>query len=389
MTTVVLGVGMFTFTIVALVGLLMVARRQLVATGDVTIKVNGDLEKALCTSAGSTLLGTLAANGIFIPSACGGKGSCGVCTLKVTDGGGAILPTELSHISRGDARDGVRLSCQVKVKQDMAIELPPEVFSVKQWRCKVRSNDNVATFIKELVLELPEGESVPFRAGGYIQIEAPVSSVKYADFVVDDEYRADWDKFNLWRYVSTLDEPVTRAYSMANFPEERGIIMLNVRVASPPPRAPEGTPPGKMSSYVFSLKPGDEVTISGPFGEFFAKETQAEMMFIGGGAGMAPMRSHIFDHFRRLSTSRKVSYWYGARSLREAFYVDDFDGIATECDNFSWHLALSEPQPEDDWSGYTGFIHQVALDNYLKEHQAPEDIEYYLCGPPMMLKACM
>jgi len=380
---------MFTFTIVALVGLLMMARRQLVATGDVTITVNGDPEKALCTSAGSTLLGTLAANRIFIPSACGGKGSCGVCTLKVTDGGGAILPTELSHISRGDARDGVRLSCQVKVKQDMAIELPPEVFSVKQWRCKVRSNDNVATFIKELVLELPEGESVPFRAGGYIQIEAPVSTVKYADFDVDDEYRADWDKFNLWRYVSTLDEPVTRAYSMANFPEERGIIMLNVRVASPPPRAPEGTPPGKMSSYVFSLKPGDEVTISGPFGEFFAKETQAEMMFIGGGAGMAPMRSHIFDQFRRLSTSRKVSYWYGARSLREAFYMEDFDGIATECDNFSWHLALSEPQPEDDWSGYTGFIHQVALDNYLKDHPAPEDIEYYLCGPPMMLKACM
>jgi Na+-transporting NADH:ubiquinone oxidoreductase subunit F len=380
---------MFTFTIVALVGLLMMARRQLVATGDVTITVNGDPEKALCTSAGSTLLGTLAANRIFIPSACGGKGSCGVCTLKVTEGGGAILPTELSHISRGDARDGVRLSCQVKVKQDMAIELPPEVFSVKQWRCKVRSNDNVATFIKELVLELPEGESVPFRAGGYIQIEAPVSTVKYADFAVDDEYRADWDKFNLWRYVSTLDEPVTRAYSMANFPEERGIIMLNVRVASPPPRAPEGTPPGKMSSYVFSLKPGDEVTISGPFGEFFAKETQAEMMFIGGGAGMAPMRSHIFDQFRRLSTSRKVSYWYGARSLREAFYMDDFDGIATECDNFSWHLALSEPQPEDDWSGYTGFIHQVALDNYLKDHPAPEDIEYYLCGPPMMLKACM
>lgn len=389
MTTVVLGVGMFTFTIVALVGLLMVARRQLVATGDVTITVNGDPEKALCTSAGSTLLGTLAANRIFIPSACGGKGSCGVCTLKVTDGGGAILPTELSHISRGDARDGVRLSCQVKVKQDMAIELPPEVFSVKQWRCKVRSNDNVATFIKELVLELPEGESVPFRAGGYIQIEAPVGTVKYADFDVDDEYRADWDKFNLWRYVSTLEEPVTRAYSMANYPEERGIIMLNVRVASPPPRAPEGTPPGKMSSYIFSLKPGDEVTISGPFGEFFAKETQAEMMFIGGGAGMAPMRSHIFDQFRRLSSSRKVSYWYGARSLREAFYMEDFDSIAAESENFTWHLALSEPLPEDEWTGHTGFIHQVVLENYLKDHPAPEDIEYYLCGPPMMLKACM
>ncbi len=389
MTTVVLGVGMFTFTIVALVGLLMMARNQLVATGDVTITINGDPAKALCTSAGSTLLSTLAANRIFIPSACGGKGSCGVCTLKVIDGGGAILPTELSHVSRGDARDGVRLSCQVKVKQDMSIELPPEVFSVKQWRCTVRSNDNVATFIKELVLELPAGESVPFRAGGYIQIEAPAGTVKYADFEVDEEYREDWDKFNLWRYVSTLDEPVTRAYSMANFPEERGIIMLNVRVASPPPRAPEGTPPGKMSSYIFNLKPGDEVTISGPFGEFFAKETQAEMMFIGGGAGMAPMRSHIFDQFRRLSTSRKVSYWYGARSLREAFYVDDFDGIAQESDNFSWHLALSEPLPEDTWTGYTGFIHQVVLDNYLKDHPAPEDIEYYLCGPPMMLKACM
>ena len=389
MTTVALGVGMFTFTILALVGLLMMARRQLVATGDVTITVNGDPEKALCTSAGSTLLGTLAANRIFIPSACGGKGSCGVCTLTVTDGGGAILPTELSHISRGEARDGVRLSCQVKVKQDMAIELPPEVFSVKQWRCKVRSNDNVATFIKELVLELPAGESVPFRAGGYIQIVAPPSTVNYADFHVDEEYRADWDKFNLWRYVSTLEEPVTRAYSMANFPEERGIIMLNVRVASPPPRAPEGTPPGKMSSYLFNLKPGDDVTISGPFGEFFAKETQAEMMFIGGGAGMAPMRSHIFDQFRRLSTSRKVSYWYGARSLREAFYIDNFDSIAKESDNFSWYLALSEPLPEDDWTGHTGFIHQVVLDNYLKDHPAPEDIEYYLCGPPMMLKACM
>ena len=380
---------MFTFTIVALVGLLMMARRQLVATGDVTITVNGDPEKALCTSAGSTLLGTLAANRIFIPSACGGKGSCGVCTLTVTDGGGAILPTELSHISRGEARDGVRLSCQVKVKQDMAIELPPEVFSVKQWRCKVRSNDNVATFIKELVLELPAGESVPFRAGGYIQIEAPPSTVNYADFHVDEEYRADWDKFNLWRYVSTLEEPVTRAYSMANFPEERGIIMLNVRVASPPPRAPEGTPPGKMSSYLFNLKPGDDVTISGPFGEFFAKETQAEMMFIGGGAGMAPMRSHIFDQFRRLSTSRKVSYWYGARSLREAFYIDDFDSIAKGSDNFSWYLALSEPLPEDDWTGHTGFIHQVVLDDYLEDHPAPEDIEYYLSGPPMMLKACM
>ena len=389
MTTVILGVGMFTFTIVTLVGLLMLARRQLVATGDVTITVNGDPEKALCTSAGGTLLGTLAASGIFIPSACGGKGSCGVCTVKVTRGGGAILPTELSHISRGEARDGVRLSCQVKVKQDLAIELPPEVFSVRQWRCTVRSNHNVATFIKELVLELPEGESVPFQAGGYIQIEAPPGTVSYVDFDIDEQYRADWDKFNLWRYVSTVGEPVTRAYSMANYPEERGVIMLNVRVASPPPRAPEGTPPGKMTSYLFSLKPGDEVTISGPFGEFFAKETDSEMLFIGGGAGMAPMRSHIFDQFRRLHASRKISFWYGARSLREAFYIDDFDTIAKEHDNFDWHLALSEPLPEDDWTGDIGFIHQVVLDNHLATHPAPEDIEYYLCGPPLMLKACM
>ena len=380
---------MFTFTIVALVGLLMLARRRLVATGDVSITVNDDLENALCTTAGGTLLGTLAANRIFIPSACGGKGSCGVCTVTVRDGGGAILPTELAHISRGDARDGVRLSCQVKVKQDMAIELPPEMFSVKQWRCKVRSNNNVATFIKELVLELPAGESVPFRAGGYIQIEAPPSTVKYADFDIDEQYRADWDKFNLWRYVSTVEEPVTRAYSMSNYPDERGVIMLNVRVASPPPRSPEGTPPGKMSSYMFNLRVGDEVAISGPFGEFFAKETGAEMLFIGGGAGMAPMRSHIFDQFRRLSTSRRVSYWYGARSLREAFYLDDFDAIARENENFDWHLALSEPLPEDNWTGYTGFIHQVVLDNYLTDHSAPEDIEYYLCGPPMMLQACM
>ena len=380
---------MFTFTIVALVGLLMLARRRLVATGDVSITVNDDLENALCTTAGGTLLGTLAANRIFIPSACGGKGSCGVCTVTVRDGGGAILPTELTHISRGDARDGVRLSCQVKVKQDLAIELPPEMFSVKQWRCKGRSNNNVATFIKELVLELPAGESVPFRAGGYIQIEAPPSTVKYADFDIDEQYRADWDKFNLWRYVSTVEEPVTRAYSMSNYPDERGVIMLNVRVASPPPRSPEGTPPGKMSSYMFNLRVGDEVTISGPFGEFFAKETGAEMLFIGGGAGMAPMRSHIFDQFRRLSTSRRVSYWYGARSLREAFYLDDFDAIARENENFDWHLALSEPLPEDNWTGYTGFIHQVVLDNYLTDHSAPEDIEYYLCGPPMMLQACM
>ena len=389
MVTVGLGVLMFTFVIVSLVFVLLAARRSLVATGDVTIVINDDPNNTLQTVAGGTLLGTLATNKIFIPSACGGKGTCGVCTVKVNDGGGAILPTELSHVSRGEAREGVRLSCQVKVKQDMKIEVPPEVFNVRKWTCKVRSNHNVATFIKELVLELPVGENVPFRAGGYIQIECPPGVVPYRDFQIEDEYRTDWDKFDLWRYTSTVEEPVVRAYSMANYPEEKGVITLNVRIASPPPRGPEGIPPGKMSSYMFSLKPGDDVVISGPFGEFFAKETDAEMLFIGGGAGMAPMRSHIFDQFFRLGTSRKISFWYGARSLREAFYVDHFDKIQAKFPNFDWQLALSEPLPEDAWKGKTGFIHQVVYDNYLRDHPAPEDVEFYLCGPPMMIKACM
>ncbi|MFO7303658.1 MAG: NADH:ubiquinone reductase (Na(+)-transporting) subunit F [Acidobacteriota bacterium] len=387
-TTIVVGVGMFTGIILSVVGLLLVARSRLVASGKVRIVINEDESKAIETNAGGTLLGTLAANGIFIPSACGGKGTCGVCKVKVFDGGGALLPTEQSHVSRGEAREGVRLSCQVKVKNDMRIEVPPEVFSVRKWECTVRSNRNVATFIKELVLELPPGEVVPFRAGGYIQIECPPHEVRYADFDIDPKYRDDWDKFDMWRYVSKVDEPVTRAYSMANYPEELGIIMLNVRIASPPPRMPD-VPPGKMSSYIFSLKPGDKVTISGPFGEFFARETDNEMMFIGGGAGMAPMRSHIFDQFRRLKTHRKVTFWYGARSLREAFYVEDFDSIQRDFPNFQWTLALSEPLPEDNWTGPTGFIHQVVYENYLKNHPAPEDIEYYLCGPPAMLAACM
>ena len=383
METIIFGVVGFTVVILALVLVLMVAKAQLVPSGEVMIDINGDPEKSFKTKAGSTLLGTLSARQIFLPSACGGKGSCGVCTVKVCEGGGAILPTELSHISRGEAREGVRLSCQVKVKQDMKIEVPPEVLDVKKWKCKVRSNDNVATFIKELVLELPEGEDVPFRAGGYIQIECPPHEVAYKDFDIGEEYREDWDKYDQWRYVSKVTASEERAYSMANYPEEKGIIMLNVRIASPPPRQPD-VPPGIMSSYIFSLKPGDEVTISGPYGEFFAKDTDKEMIFVGGGAGMAPMRSHIFDQFRRIHTDRKVSFWYGARSLREAFYVEDFDQIAAENDNFEWHLALSEPLEEDNWEGYTGFIHQVLLDNYLKDHPAPEDCEYYLCGPPMM-----
>ncbi len=388
MSTILIGVAMFTAVILSLVAIVLAARARLVQSGDVTIEVNGDPDLAMTVSAGGTLLGALADKGIFVPSACGGKGSCGVCKVNVLDGGGAMLPTEAGHISRGEAREGCRLSCQVKVKGDMSIEMEPEILDVKRWTCKVRSNDNVATFIKELVLELPEGESVPFRAGGYIQIECPPHVAKYEDFDVAEKYREDWDKFNLWRYVSVVDEPAQRAYSMANYPEERGMIMLNVRVASPPPRAPEGTPPGVMSSYIFNLKPGDEVVISGPFGEFFAKDTDAEMIFIGGGAGMAPMRSHIFDQFKRLGTDRKVSFWYGARSRRESFYEDDFNEIAAANDNFEWHLALSDPMPEDNWSGYTGFIHQVLLDNYLKDHPAPEDCEYYICGPPLMLQAC-
>jgi len=384
METILIGVVGFTIVILALVLILMAARSQLVQSGDVTILINGDPEKALTAAAGSTLLNTLADNQIFIPSACGGQGTCGVCRVTIKEGGGSILPTEKGHIDRSEVRAGCRLSCQVKVKQDMEIEIPDEIFGVRRWTCTVRSNHNVATFIKELVLELPAGESVPFRAGGYIQIECQPHTVNYRDFDIEQEYQPDWDNFNVWRYTSTVTEIVNRAYSMANYPEEEGIIMLNVRIASPPPRGPEGIPPGQMSSFMFDLKPGDEVIISGPFGEFFAKQTPAEMIFIGGGAGMAPMRSHIFDQFRRLHTDRKVSFWYGARSLREAFYIEDFDSIQAENENFKWYLALSEPQPEDNFEGYTGFIHQVLFDSYLKQHPAPEDCEYYICGPPMM-----
>ena len=386
--TVLLGVFMFTTIILTLVAVLMMARKKLVAGGEVNIIINDDESKVVKVSTGTSLLNALADNKLFIPTAGGGKGSCGVCNVEVNEGGGAMLPTETSHVTRGEAREGCRLSCQVKIKQDLKIHVPPEIFSVKQWRCKVRSNDNVATFIKELVLELPPGESVPFRAGGYIQITCPPYTTLYRDFDIDSEFRGDWDKYHLWELTAGTDEAVDRAYSMANFPDEAGIIMLNVRVATPPPRAPKGTPPGIMSSYIFSLKPGDEVTISGPFGEFFAKDTKAEMVFIGGGAGMAPMRSHIFDQFRRVHTDRKVSFWYGARSLREAFYVDDFNKIQEENPNFKWHLALSEPLPADNFSGYTGFIHQVLYENYLKDHPAPEDIEYYMCGPPQMNSAC-
>ena len=380
---IILGIAMFTAIVLVLAIVILFAKSKLVNSGDITIEINEDPSKAIKLPAGGKLLGALASEGIFLSSACGGGGSCGQCKVKVLHGGGDILPTELSHISKKEAKEGWRLSCQVNVKTDMEVEVEPEIFGVKKWECTVISNDNKATFIKELKLAIPEGEEVPFRAGGYIQIEAEPHIVKYSDFDVPKEDRGDWDKFNLFRYVSKVDEPITRAYSMASYPEEKGIIMLNVRIATPPPKNPDA-PPGQMSSYIWSLKPGDKVTISGPFGEFFAKETDAEMVFVGGGAGMAPMRSHIFDQLKRLHSKRKMSFWYGARSKREMFYVEDFDGLQAENDNFKWHVALSDPLPEDNWDGYTGFIHNVLYENYLKDHEAPDDCEYYMCGPTMM-----
>ena len=377
-----LGVLMFTGVVLALVCLILFAKSKLVASGDITININN--EKDIIVPAGGKLLNILADNKMFVSSACGGGGTCAQCKVKIFEGGGEILETETSHITKKEARSGERLSCQVAVKQNMKIEVPEEVFGVKKWTCKVKSNHNVATFIKELVLELPEGEDVPFRAGGFIQIERPAGlNIDYKKFDIEKEYYSDWDKYNLWQYKSHSDEETIRAYSMANYPEEKGMVMLNVRIATPPPQSPKA-PPGLMSSYIFDLKPGDDVVISGPFGEFFARDTEKEMIFVGGGAGMAPMRSHIFDLFRRIKTNRKVSFWYGARSKREMFYTEDFDSIKKENENFTWHCALSDPLPEDKWNGDTGFIHQVLYDKYLKNHESPEDCEFYICGPPMM-----
>lgn len=384
MQTIILGIVMFTLVILALVAVILWAKKLLVASGPVKITINN--QKKVEVPAGGKLLGALADAGVFVSSACGGGGTCAQCKVKVLEGGGEILATETGHINKKEAAEGERLSCQVAVKQDMQVEVPAEAFDTKKWECTVRSNDNVATFIKEFVLELPEGEEVDFRAGGYIQIECPPHTINYKDFEIQEEYHEDWDRFDIWRFVSKVDEPVIRAYSMANYPGEKGIIMLNVRVATPPPRNPE-LPPGKMSSFIFSLKPGDKATISGPYGEFFIKDSDAEMVYIGGGAGMAPLRSHIFELFKRQKTDRQVSYWYGGRSLRELFYVDHFRGIEKEFPNFKFNIALSDPMPEDNWEGYVGFIHQVLLDNYLSKHPAPEDIEYYICGPPMMNQA--
>ena len=381
MLEILLGIIIFTAFVIALVFVIIGAKSKLVAEGDVEILINK--EKKISVPVGSKLLTALSENGLFVSSACGGGGTCGQCKVKIHSGGGEILPTELSHITKREAAHGERLSCQVSVKHNMDIEVEDEVFGVKKWECTVKSNHNVATFIKELVLELPAGEEINYRAGGYIQIECPDHVAKYSDFNIEERFHEDWDKFNLWRYVSEVKEPALRAYSMASYPEEKE-IMLNVRIATPPPGAPDTVPPGIMSSFIFNLKPGDKCIVSGPYGEFYAKETDAEMVFVGGGAGMAPMRSHIFDQLRRLKSKRKMSFWYGARSKREMFYVEDFDMLAKENDNFDWHVALSDPLPDDNWDGYTGFIHNVLFEEFIKNHPAPEDCEFYMCGPPIM-----
>lgn len=381
METIFFGVGMFTAIVLALVLVILFARSRMVNSGAVNIVVNG--ERTITVPAGGKLLQTLADANLFLASACGGGGTCAQCKCVVSSGGGAMLPTEEGHFNRREASEGWRLSCQTAVKQDMEIQVPEEVFGVKQWETTVASNDNVATFIKELVLHLPEGETVDFRAGGYVQLEAPAHKVDFSNFDIGSEYRGDWERFGFFKLQSIIDEPIIRAYSMANYPEELGVVKFNIRIATPPPGS-EGIPPGQMSSWVFNLKPGDKVKVYGPFGEFFAKDTDAEMIFIGGGAGMAPMRSHLFDQLKRLNSKRKISFWYGARSLREMFYVEDYDQLAAENDNFDWHVALSDPQPDDNWDGLTGFIHNVLYEQYLKNHPAPEDCEYYMCGPPMM-----
>jgi Na+-transporting NADH:ubiquinone oxidoreductase subunit F len=387
MNEIIFGVLCYLVLQLILVTLIVLAKKSLVPGGEISILINE--EKKLTANPGGKLLMALADQGIFLSSACGGGGTCGQCRVVVHEGGGAILPTERSLINIFEAKKGVRLACQVPVKHDLKINVPPEMLETRKWQCRVLSNRNVATFIKELVLELPPGEEVNFKSGGFIQIEVPPHALSYSSFDIDERFLADWKKFKMFQYTSHVHIPVTRAYSMANYPGEKGIIKLNVRIASPPPRGPADIPPGQVSSYIFNLKPGDEVTISGPFGEFFIEDSDSEMIYIGGGAGMAPLRSHIFELFKARHTKRKVSFWYGGRSLQEVFYAEEFEELARQHDNFSFHIALSEPQPEDNWQGLTGFIHQVLYDEYLKDHPAPEDINYYMCGPPMMTKAAL
>lgn len=388
-TVVISGIVVFLSIILLLVSLLLYAKKKLTPQGDVKITING--EKEIITSPGSTLLSTLSAEKIFLPSACGGGGTCAMCECVVSEGGGTILPTESPFFSRKQQLSNYRLACQVKVREDMEIEIPAEIFGIKKWECTVVSNESVATFIKEFVVQLPEGEIMDFRSGGYIQIDVPKITVDFKDMEIGEEYREDWDKFKMWDLQMKNSEPIYRAYSMANHPAEGNIVMLNIRIATPPfDRKTNGfmnVNPGICSSFIFSRKPGDKVMVSGPYGEFFIKPTEKEMMFIGGGAGMAPMRSHIFDLFHTKKTGRKATFWYGGRSARELFYVDQFEAIEKDFPNFKFHIALSEPMKEDNWDGYTGFIHQVIQDEYLMKHEEPEEIEYYLCGPPMMNQA--
>lgn len=381
-----LSTVVFAAITMVLVSLLMFVKTKIMQQGDCNITVNNEAEPIKVPS-GGTLLTALATKNVFLPSACGGGGTCAMCKCQVLEGGGDILPTETGLIPRKEQKENMRLACQVKIRQDMKIKIPDEIFKIQKFECTVRSNDNVATFIKELVLELPNGKPLDFEAGGYIQIDIPPYQIDFKTFDIEKQYHPDWDKFKIWDLKSVNEEECFRAYSMASHPAEPGIVMLNVRIATPPPRE-WSLPPGKASSYIFNLKPGDKVTISGPYGEFFIKETKREMCYIGGGAGMAPMRSHLFHLFHTLKTKdRDVTFWYGARSVREMFYTDDFEKIEKEFPNFKYNVALSEPLPEDNWTGPTGFIHQVVLENYLKNHPEPEEIEYYLCGPPMMISA--
>jgi Na+-transporting NADH:ubiquinone oxidoreductase subunit F len=383
------SIVVFTGLILVLVLILNYAESQLLPKGNVTIEINGEADKSIITRPGSTLLSALAGQSVFLPSACGGGGTCAMCECQVFEGGGDILPTETGHISRKKAKDNWRLACQVKIKENMTIHVPDEIFSIQKWECTVQSNENVATFIKELVLDLPKGENLKFEAGGYIQIDIPeYNNLLFSGFSVEDEYHPDWDKYKIWDLIANNEESVFRAYSMANHPAEGNRVMLNVRIATPPPPLWNEAPPGLASSYMFNLKPGDKVTISGPYGEFFVKDTDRELVYIGGGAGMAPMRSHLFHLFHTLKTGRNVSFWYGARSVREMFYDDQFKKIAKDFPNFNYNVALSEPMQEDNWEGYTGFIHQVLHDEYLKDHEDPTELEYYMCGPPPMINAC-
>lgn len=383
------GIIVFTGVILLLVLLLNFAQAKLLPQGDVTLHINDDPENDIIATPGSTLLTALATKNVFLPSACGGGGTCAMCKCQILEGGGEILPTETGYINRADAKNHWRLACQVKVKEDLTLQIPEEIFNIRKWECTVVSNNNVATFIKELVLDLPKGETLNFKAGGYIQIDIPeYTNLLFKNFDVENEYRPDWDKYKIWDLVANNDESIFRAFSMANHPAEGNRMMLNVRIATPPPKLWNDVPPGLATSYIFNLKKGDKVTISGPFGEFFIKETKREMVYIGGGAGMAPMRSHLFHLFQSLKTGRKVSFWYGARSLREMFYDEEFKDIQKRFPNFNYNVALSEPLPEDNWQGPTGFIHQVLHDNYLKDHEDPTEVEFYMCGPPPMIAAC-